>query len=224
MNELAEGHRSRLKQRLMKMSLGSIANYELLELILILAIPRRDVKPLAKNLLLEFKTLGNVIYAEPEVLSQISGVGPAVISTFRIFKETIAHITKEQVIDLVELDTTDRLVNYLRSAIGYSPTEQFHILFLNNKLALIADELQDYGTINSISIYPREVIKKVLYHSANNIVLVHNHPSGSTKPSRADLELTEVTIRALNSIDVKLVDHIIISPTSYYSFKAHKIL
>lgn len=224
MSEFHEGHRARLKQRLMNTALGVMPDYEILELILSLAIPRRDVKPLAKGLLLKFRTLGNVIHAEHESLVQITGVGPAVISTFRIFREVVAHIAKEQVVDLSLLDSTERLVNYCRSYIGYSATEQFHILYLNTQLRLIANELQDYGTIDCVSVYPREILKKVLFHSANYVVLVHNHPSGNTRPSRADVEITELTVRALNSIDVKLFDHIIISPTSYYSFKEKRML
>jgi DNA repair protein RadC len=224
MTTLTEGHRARLKARLLKSPLGSIAEYETLELILYLAIPRKDVKDLAKNLLKKFGNLGAVLNAEPALLSQTPGIGPAVISVFRIFRETISHVAKEQLINAPIFSVWDKLIEYLRSTMGYNATEQLRILYLNNKNMLLADELQDYGTVNSIGIYPREIVKKVIHHSASAIILVHNHPSGKTNPSKADLELTEITIRALNNINVKLVDHIIISHNSHYSFKANNLI
>ena len=224
MSSLKEGHRARLRNRLTKSPLGSIADYELLELILYFAIPRKDVKDLAKILIKKFGTLGAVLYAEPALLTQITGIGPSATSAFRVFAETIAHVSKEQIANTNILSAWDKLIDYVRSTMGYNATEQLRILFLNNKNILLADELQDYGTINSISIYPREIVKKTIYHSASNIILIHNHPSGSTKPSKSDLELTEVTIHALNTINVRLIDHIIISNTSHYSFKANNLI
>ncbi len=224
MNELAEGHRARLKARLVESNLGSVADYEILELILCLAIPRKDVKNLAKTLIKKFGSLGKVINAEQALLTQVSGVGPAVISTFRVFRETIASVTKEQIAETNVLSSWDKMIEYVRSTMGYNSTEQLRILFLNNKNMLLADEFQDYGTVSSISIYPREILKKVIHHSASGVILIHNHPSGSTTPSKADLELTEITSRALATLDVKLLDHIIISSTSHYSLKAHHLI
>ena len=224
MNELAEGHRARLKARLIQSNLGSVADYEILELIICLAIPRKDVKTLAKILINKFGSLGKVLNADPSLLTQISGVGPAVISTFRLFRETIASVTKEQITNGNILSSWDKMIEYVRSTMGYNATEQLRTLFLSNKNMLLADELQDYGTISSISIYPREIVKKAIYHSASAVILVHNHPSGSTKPSKADLELTEVTVRALGTIDVKLLDHIIIGSSSHYSFKGNHLI
>lgn len=224
MNELAEGHRARLKARLVESNLGSVADYEILELIICLAIPRKDVKTLAKTLIKRFGSLGKVLNADPSLLTQISGVGPAVISTFRLFRETIAKVTKEQIMETNIISSWDKLIEYVRSTMGYNATEQLRILFLNNKNMLLADEFQNYGTVSSISIYPREILKKVIHHSASAVILIHNHPSGNTTPSKADLELTEVTVRALGTIDVKLLDHIIISSSSHYSFKAHHLI
>ena len=224
MSELHEGHRARLKNRLMQSSLGSMAEYETLELILCLAIPRKDVKDLAKTLLKKFKSLGAVLAAEPEILMQVPGIGPAVISTFRIFYETVAQVTKEQIVNSDIMSNMDKVVEYLRSTMGYCSTEQLRILYLNNKNRLMADELHDYGTINSVSIYPREIVKKTVYHCATSLILVHNHPSGNILPSEADIKLTKLTAQALNSINAKLMDHIIISSNSHYSFRAHSLI
>jgi len=182
------------------------------------------VKTLAKILINKFGSLGKVLNADPSLLTQISGVGPAVISTFRLFRETIASVTKEQITNGNILSSWDKMIEYVRSTMGYNATEQLRTLFLNNKNMLLADELQDYGTISSISIYPREIVKKAIYHSASAVILIHNHPSGSTKPSKADLELTEVTVRALGTIDVKLLDHVIIGSSSHYSFKGNHLI
>lgn len=224
MNELLEGHRARLKARLIQSNLGLVADYEILELILCLAIPRKDVKPLAKILINKFGSLGKVLNADPSLLAQVSGVGPSVISTFRLFREVIASVTKEQIVNDNIFSSWDKMIEYVRSTMGYNSTEQLRVLFLNNKNMLLADELQDYGTISSISIYPREIVKKAIYHSASAIILIHNHPSGSTKPSKSDLELTEVTVQALSAIDVKLLDHVIVSSANHYSFKANRLI
>ena len=224
MNELLEGHRARLKSRLIQSNLGSVADYEILELILCLAIPRKDMKPLAKILINKFGSLGKVLNADPSLLAQASGVGPSVISTFRLFREVIASVTKEQIANDNIFSSWDKMIEYVRSTMGYNSTEQLRVLFLNNKNMLLADELQDYGTISSISIYPREIVKKAIYHSASAIILIHNHPSGSTKPSKSDLELTEVTVQALSAIDVKLLDHVIVSSSNHYSFKANRLI
>jgi DNA repair protein RadC len=224
MNELLEGHRARLKTRLIQSNLGSVADYEILELILCLAIPRKDMKSLAKMLINKFGSLGKALNADPSLLVQISGVGPSVISTFRLFREVIASVTKEQITNDNIFSSWDKMIEYVRSTMGYNSTEQLRVLFLNNKNMLLADELQDYGTISSISIYPREIVKKAIYHSASAIILIHNHPSGSTKPSKSDLELTEITVRALSAIDVKLLDHVIVSSSNHYSFKANRLI
>jgi DNA repair protein RadC len=224
MNELLEGHRARLKTRLIQSNLGSVADYETLELILCLAVPRKDMKPLAKVLINKFSSLGKVLNADPSLLMQVSGVGPSVISTFRLFREVIASVTKEQITNDNIFSSWDKMIEYVRSTMGYNSTEQLRVLFLNNKNILLADELQDYGTISSISIYPREIVKKAIYHSASAIILIHNHPSGSTKPSKSDLELTEITVRALSAIDVKLLDHVIVSSSNHYSFKANRLI
>lgn len=213
-----------LEEHLMATKFGSLSQSDLLEMIITLITPYKDAKPLVKNLLSEFSTIGNVISAKPQSLSLIPGIDPTTRNLFRLLHELIAIVTKEQIINKINLSTNTKLIKHLRTMIGYSQIEQFIVLFLDSKFSLIAEDLHDCGTIDSVALYPREVTKNAIYHSAKYVILSHNHPSGITRPSHTDAALTESVARALLLIDAKLVDHIIISPTSHYSFKQHHLL
>jgi DNA repair protein RadC len=224
LEESVLGHRSRAKSRLAKAKTGSLEDYELLEIALFYSIPRKDVKILAKTLLKEFGSLGNIINATPHKLQRFKGIGESSITLFRLFQEVIKRTTKEELSERPIIASFDKLINYIRSNIGYKTTESLHTIYLNSKHILIADEVQDYGTVNSVGVYPREIAKAALYHDASSIVLVHNHPSGITKPSQADITLTDKVLEALTPLNITLLDHIIISRSSYFSFKANKLL
>jgi DNA repair protein RadC len=222
--ELVSGHRSRAKEKLIKSKNGSLYDYEILELLLFHSIPRKDVKPLAKKLIQAFGNLGNVIYASPEKLSLIPELGNSTFVLFKLLQETLQRVTKEQLSKKTIIGSWDQLITYARTSIGYRSTENLHILFLNSKNIMITDEVHEHGSTNSISIYPREIVKSALYHDASSIILIHNHPSGITKPSKADISITTEIQQALISINVSVIDHVIISSNSYFSFKANGLL
>lgn len=222
--ELVSGHRARAKEKLLKSKSNSLYDYEILELLLFNSIPRKDVKPLAKKLIQTFGSLGKTLYASPENLSLIPGISKSTIALFRLMQETLKRVTKEQLSENTLIGSWDQLIAYARTSIGYKATENLHILYLNAKNFLITDEIHDHGSTNSISIYPREVAKSALYHDASSVILIHNHPSGVTKPSKADISITNDIQKALISINVSVIDHVIISSNSYYSFKANGLL
>ncbi len=218
------GHRQRLKDKLIRSDMSNLHDYEILELLLFYSIPRKDVKPIAKNLLSEFGSIGKILSTPSEKLSKTIGLGQTTIILFKVVREIINNVTKEQIMKRPIIKSWDKLIEYVRSNIGYKNTENLHTLYLNHKNILIADKVYDHGTVNTVSIYPREIVKFALFHDASSIILVHNHPSGVTEPSKADLALTKAAQEALNTINVTLLDHIIISSNSYFSFKRNNLL
>jgi DNA repair protein RadC len=199
-------------------------DYEIVELLLFNSIPRKDTKPLAKQLLQHCTSIGQVINMPKYRLEEIKGIGASTIALFKLIQEVIARVNKEQLINKPMITSQDNLITYLRSVIGYSTIECFYTLYLDNKHSLIIDKLYDHGTVNAISVYPREIVKDAVYHDASSVILVHNHPSGITNPSEVDLILTRAVQEALNTISVKLTDHIIISSNSYFSFRKHALI
>lgn len=219
------GHRQRLKEKFLKNSSG-FSDYELLELLLFQAIPRKDVKPLAKGLLKKFKNFQELINASHEhIMSErASGATQAVYFQLQLFKELLNRIFREEVIEKHAISSWTALLNYLKFNMGCLKVEQFRVLFLNNKNILLADEVLATGTIDQTPVYPREIVKRILFHEAASIILVHNHPSGNTKPSPADVELTEQVIQACKTVNVKVHDHVIIGGNNYFSFKSNMLL
>ena len=217
------GHRQRLKQRFVK-SPSSVDDYEILEMMLFCAIPRKDVKVLAKTLLKEFGGISGVINAAYDRLILVNGVTDAVYSQMRLTKEVLYRAMKAGITDQNILSSWNALIEYLQVSQGNMSTEQFRLLFLNKKNILIADELQETGTIDQTPVYPREVVKRALFHEAAAIILVHNHPSGNPKPSSEDLSLTAQIVSACKTIGVLVHDHVIICKNDFYSFKAHSLL
>ena len=198
------GHRQRLKDRFIKSGAGSLADYELLELILCLAIPRRDVKPLAKKLLDTFGSFAEVINADNDRLKEVSGVGDNAIVALKLLRDGAIKLTQESIIDRPLLSSWDALLDYCRASMAYKKTEQLRILFLDKKNVLIADEVQQEGTIDHTPVYPREVIKRALELGASAILLVHNHPSGDPTPSKADIDMTCEVADAGKKLGVKV--------------------
>lgn len=213
------GHRQRLRDKLLNNGSEALADYELLELVLSIAIPRRDVKPLAKELINTFKTFGGVITANPSDLKQIKGVGDTVIATLKIIEASQIKTLKDKIENTSIISSWTELIDYCKLNIGNKDTEEFHILYLNTKCHLIKDETHSTGTINTSSVYPREILKEVLKIGATSIIIVHNHPTGDTTPSKADIQITNKIKETLKTIDVSLHDHLIVAKGNYISFK-----
>jgi DNA repair protein RadC len=217
------GHRSRLKQRIIS-SAESLADYELLELILFSITPRKDVKPLAKELLVKFTNLTNLVNIDKEKLLNIKGTNENLYITFAIIRELINRMLKQKVIKQNIISSWSVLIDYLKITMGSMKLEQFRILFLNKKNILIADEILSQGTIDQATIYPREIIKRALFHEASAIILVHNHPSGVSTPSNTDIEITNKIVTTCASMNISVHDHVIIAANEYFSFKSNMLL
>ena len=217
------GHRERLRQRFLLGDCKDMADYELLELVLTIALPRRDVKPLSKLLISRFESFAGVINAPKDELIKIPGVKENTITVLKVIN-VAAQRTSWQ--NLKSLDgpiimNTDSLIDYCRSAMCYSDVEEFRLIYLDSKLHIIGQEIMQRGTINSVAIHPREVIKAAMAHHASSIIMVHNHPSGNVQPSKADVAMTERISEACESIGIHLLDHLILSRSESYSFAQH---
>ncbi len=213
------GHRQRLKDRFRNGGVTAVADYELLELLLYSAIPRRDVKPLAKELISHFGSFSEVISAPAERLKDISGIGDNVITALKLVEAAAQMLAQGKIMDKPVLSNWQALVDYCQIQMGHLKKEQFRILFLDRKNRLIADEKQQEGTIDHTPVYPREVIKRALELHATAIILVHNHPSGDPTPSRDDVDMTKRIEEAGRQLGVLLHDHLIISKSGQTSLK-----
>lgn len=213
------GHRARLRSRFMEAGATSLPDYELLELILFQCIPRIDVKPLAKQLIEVFGSLGAVFAADPTRLEEFDKLNPSAVVHLKALYQLSQRVAHEEIAEQPVLGSWDKLVAYLKTALAHETREQFHILFLNAKNILIADEVQQVGTVNHTPVYPREVIKRALELGATALILVHNHPSGDATPSPADIEMTREVAAAGEKLDIVLHDHIIVSKNGHSSFR-----
>ncbi len=218
------GHRARLRQRLLKSGGSTLADYEIIEFLLFAAQPRRDTKPTAKALLAHFGSLAEVLSAEPAALCEIKGVGDGGAAALKVVQEAARRLAREALIDRPVIGSWDKLLAYCRIALGRDKVEQFHLLFLDRKNRLIADERQQRGTVDQTCVYPREVVKRALELSATAIILVHNHPSGDPTPSAADIEMTREIVRAADSLGIAVHDHVIIARSGHASFRSLGLL
>jgi len=218
------GHRKRVKERFITAGAASFSDYELLELMLFSAIPRKDVKPLAKKLLDNFKSITDLINIDKERLLSITGTNENLYINFAVIRELINRVLKHKIINKNIIGSWGSLIDYLKVNMGNMKLEQFRVLFLNKKNILIADEILSQGTIDQAAVYPREVIKRALFNEASSIILVHNHPSGSPDPSKADIDTTNRIVEICNTINIAVHDHVIISNNKYFSFKSNLLL
>lgn len=218
------GHRERARERLLQSKPGTMADYEILELLLFMAIPRQDTKTLAKNLINKFGNFSKVINAEQNALSEIKGVGQNVLACFKLIEEGAARLIKANIQDKPVISSWQSLLDYCRVLIGHMGKEAFIILYLNSQNELIHEDIHDYGTIDQVNVYPREITKNALFLNASAIIMAHNHPSGNTKASKADIEVTKQIVAALLPFKIKVHDHIIISDKSFFSFKSEGLL
>jgi DNA repair protein RadC len=213
------GHRDRLRERFASAGPDALPDYELLELLLFRLIPRADTKPVAKALLARFGTLAEVLGAPAGLLQEVKGIGPAVAVDLKVIAAAAQRMARGAISGRELLSSSTQLLEYCRSVMAFENREQFRILFLDKKNMLIADEVQQVGTVDHTPVYPREVVKRALELSATAIILVHNHPSGDPTPSRADIEMTKQVIDTAKPLGIAVHDHIIIGKNGYASMK-----
>ncbi|MBS0550139.1 MAG: DNA repair protein RadC [Proteobacteria bacterium] len=213
------GHRARVRERVLKAGVESLPDYELLELILFYAIERIDTKPLAKRLIERFGTLGDIFAAEPAQLREFE-IDQRTLVLFRAMRESGRRLAERKVKDMPVMTNWQQLLDYCHAALAHEKTEQFRILFLDRKNVLIADEVQQRGTIDHTPVYPREVVKRALALNAAALILVHNHPSGDPKPSREDVEMTKEIRKAAEALGIAIHDHLVIGRKGHASFRS----
>ena len=220
----AAGHRERVRTRFLKGGAEAMPDYELLELTLFAAIPRRDTKPLAKALLKRFGSFAEVIAAPRERLLEIPGVGESVASQLKIVEAAAQRLARTKVLGRPALSSWAALLDYCTAAMARCETEEFRVLFLDRKNHLIADEVQNRGTVDHTPVYPREIIKRALELSASSIILVHNHPSGDPTPSKTDIAMTREIAGAAKALSIAVHDHLVIGRAGHASFKSLGLL
>jgi DNA repair protein RadC len=218
------GHRKRLRDRFLRGGEKAFPDYELLELLLFGVIPRGDVKPLAKKLLSECGSLSGVLQADIEKLKSIPGVGESSIIALKIIHEVACRLVKEEAMIQPVMESWKGIVDYCRVRMSHLPVEQFRLLFLDNRNNLIADEVQQQGTIDRTPIFPREVVKRSLELGAVSLIMVHNHPSGDPTPSQADIDITKKVIKAGKELNIQVLDHLIIGRSGHTSLRTQGLI
>lgn len=219
-----KGHRARLRARLLDSGGEALADYELVEYLLALAIPRRDTKPLAKALLKEFGSLAKLLGTDPGALRRVDGLTEGAIAALKIVQAANLRMLKEELADRPLLSSWDALLDYLRADMGSQDIERVRVLYLNARNILIRDELASEGSIDQSAIYVREVVKRALELGASAIILVHNHPSGSPEPSRQDIAITREIAAAAGKLGITLHDHIVVGGSDYRSMRGMGLL
>jgi DNA repair protein RadC len=218
------GHRERLRGRFHGAGPDALSDYELLEMVLFTAQPRRDMKPLAKTLLKKFGSFAEVIHAPEGRLREVIGVGDVTITQLKLIAAAASRIAKGQLEQRTMLSSWNDVIHYCRTSMAFADKEQFRILFLDKRNQLIADEVQQIGTVDHTPVYPREVIKRALELSATAIILVHNHPSGDPTPSQADIHMTKAIIDIAAPLGISVHDHIIVGKNGHASLKGMKLI
>lgn len=217
-------HRERLRARFLAGGAAAVQDYELLEILLGAAIPRRDVKPLAKQLITRFGDLAGVFTASPADLTAEKGVGEVAASILKAVQASALHLQKAGLSEKPLISSWDQLSSYLRAAMGREKVEQFRVLFLDTRNRLILDEVLQRGTVNHTPVYPREVVRRALDVGATALILAHNHPSGDVTPSRADIEMTEKIVTAAKALEIVVHDHVIVGASETFSFRERGLM
>ncbi|MDZ4369211.1 MAG: DNA repair protein RadC [Afipia sp.] len=219
------GHRERLRDRFRDAGPDALSDYELLEMVLFRALPRCDVKPLAKALIAKFGSFAEVVHAPELRLKEVSGLGDSAITEIKLIAATASRVARGQINkQKTVLSSWSSVIEYCRAAMAFADKEQFRILFLDKRNQLIADELQQVGTIDHTPVYPREVVKRALELSATAIILVHNHPSGDPTPSTADVQMTKSTVSIASPLGISVHDHIIVGKNGHASLKGLRLM
>lgn len=214
------GHRKRIREKYLENSIHILFDYEILELLLSYAIPRKDTKNLAKELLKKFGSIEKVLNSDKEELKKVEGLGEASITFLKLIGElpTIFYENKLKNNDVITIKNKENLLKFLRSKIAYEKIEKFYVLYLSNSNELIACEEKSSGTLDKSAVYPREIYRDVIKYNAKAIILAHNHPSGNINPSKSDMDITKEIAEGLKNFDALLLEHIIITENSYFSF------
>ncbi|GAC1344750.1 MAG: DNA repair protein RadC [Acetobacteraceae bacterium] len=220
----AEGHRNRMRARLLTAGPDSVADHELLEMVLFLALPRRDTKPIARALLSRFGSFANAVAAPVPDLRGIEGLGDAGVAALKTIQAAALRLVRAEVVERPVLSNWQKLLDYLGATMARERVEQFRVLYLDNKNRLIADEAQSRGTVDHTPVYPREVVKRALELHATALILAHNHPSGDPAPSPDDIAMTAEVKQAAAALSVRLHDHVIVGNGSWLSFRAQGLL
>jgi DNA repair protein RadC len=218
------GHRERLRERFLGAGPDALSDYELLEMVLFRALPRRDVKPLAKSLIAKFGSFAEVVHTPAARLREVDGLGDATITEIKLIAAAASRVAKGQVKQRTMLSSWNDVLDYCRTAMAFADKEQFRILFLDKRNQLITDEVQQTGTVDHTPVYPREVIKRALELSATAIILVHNHPSGDPTPSQADIQMTKAIVDIAAPLGISVHDHIIVVKNGPASLKGLKLM
>ena len=221
----AKGHRERVRRKFLENGFNGFEDYEVLELLLFYVIPRRDTKAIAKELIAKFKTLANVLKADNKELKTINGLGDVAITFLKMMgalPEKIYEdkLKNEKIIkdDTNKITNKEILLNFLRNKIGYENVEKFYVIYLSSSNEVLAFEESSSGTLDRSSIYPREIYKRVIMENAKSIIIAHNHPSGNISPSKCDINITNEIAKGLKNFGALLIEHIIITRDSYFSF------
>ena len=222
MTNKGEGHRKRLRERFLQSGLDGFLDYEIVELLLTLGTPRKDCKQQAKEIIAKFKNLTSALDAKSEELQQIKGIGPSNVLGIKLFQAISERYSKDRIESKTLLNSPEKIFEYLKEKIGKKKKEYFVTLYFDTKNNLIVDEIS-VGILNASLIHPREVFNKAIVNSASHIVIAHNHPSGDPNPSQDDIDTTKRLIEAGKIIGISIVDHIVVSNNSYYSFKEHNL-
>ncbi|MCX7321960.1 MAG: DNA repair protein RadC [Hyphomicrobiales bacterium] len=218
------GHRDRLRARFRSAGAEALSDYELLELVLFRALPRRDVKPLAKALIQAFGSFAETVHAPDARLREVGGLGEAAITEIKLIAAASSRVAKGQLKQRTVLSSWATVIDYCRTAMAFADKEQFRIIFLDKRNQLIADEVQQVGTVDHTPVYPREVVKRALELSATAIIMVHNHPSGDPTPSQADIQMTKAVIEVSKPLGISVHDHIIVGKHGHASLKGMKLI
>jgi DNA repair protein RadC len=218
------GHRTRLRQRFLGAGADALSDYELMEMVLFRALPRRDVKPLAKSLIAKFGSFAEAVHAPAGRLREVDGLGEATITELKLIAAAASRIAKGSLKQRTMLSSWQAVIDYCRTSMAFADKEQFRVLFLDKRNALIADEVQQTGTVDHTPVYPREVIKRALELSATAVLLVHNHPSGDPSPSQADIQMTRAIVDIAAPLGIAVHDHIIVGKNGHASLKGLKLI
>jgi DNA repair protein RadC len=218
------GHRKRFRDRFRKGGPDALPDYELIEMILFRALPQGDTKPLAKALLARFGSFPDVINASETRLREVAGAGDRVIDELKLVRAAALRLMQGEIVGRTILGSWQAVLDYCRAAQGFDEKEQFRILFLDKRNQLVADEVQQTGTVDHTPVYIREVLKRALELSSSALVLVHNHPSGDPTPSTADIDMTKQIVIAARPFGILVHDHIIVGRTGYFSMKGKRLI
>ncbi len=224
-----EGHRKRLQERYLSCGYKGLADYEIIEFLLFPIIPRRDTKALAKELLEKFSTIGGIFEADSEELKRIKGLGEVSTTYLKFIGDLFSYYYEDKILNgkennRISIRSKNQLLNYLRKNIGISKIEEFKVLFLNSNNEVLGVETLFQGTIDKSAVYPRKILERVIFYNARSIIFAHNHPSGNTNPSSKDIEITKMMKEFFKMVDVSVLDHVIISRDSYFSFLEEGII